>query len=251
MKLKKVRDLTIIELDNNTTLVIACDSCGAIGMKEGDALKVPPFYVGKFTARVALLEVLCAGAKVIAITNNVCNEMEPTALEIIKGIKDELAEALIEDTVLTGSTEENFKTTSTAVGITVIGTVKPNKLRVNAIKTDAVIIAIGMPKVGDEINYNGDKDLVAYSQIKTLQALEGVYEIVPVGSKGIAYECRQLALANNLDLELENEQKMDLLKSGGPATCAIAAVNPNSLNEICSKICNINVIGRFINYARG
>lgn len=249
MKLSKVRDLSLIDLDNNTTLVIACDSCGAIGMKEGDSLKVPPLYVGKLTARVALLEVLCAGAKVVAITNNVCNEMEPTGLEVIKGIREELTEAGIEETVLTGSTEENFKTISTAVGITAIGTVSKAALRVNNVKSEAVIISIGKPKIGDEINFVRDDEIVAYSQIKTLLDSKEVYEIVPVGSKGIAYECEQMAIFNNLKLDFEEKPIVDIYKSSGPATCTIAAVNPDYIKDICSIITNVNIIGRLTNNA--
>lgn len=249
MIIKKIRDLNIIELNNNR-LVIACDSCGAIGMKEGDVLKVPPFYVGSFTTRVALLEVMCSGAEVITITNNVCNEMEPTGLEIIKGIKKELSEAGVDEIVLTGSTEENFNTTSTAVGITVIGMAHFNKLKLNSVEKPSVIVTIGYPKVGSEIDLEKDKEIVTYSHIKQLQAFEQVYEIVPVGSKGIQYECRQLAKGNNLYLKLEEQKSIDLLKSGGPATCVIAAISEDILKDLLAKIPNINVVGRLMDYDR-
>jgi hypothetical protein len=249
MNLRKVRDLSLIDLDNKTTLVIACDSCGAIGMKEGDSLKVPPFYVGKFTARVALFEVLCTGAQVVAITNNVCNEMEPTGIQVIKGIREELADAGIEEAMLTGSTEENFKTISTAVGITVIGTIAHNSLKVNAVLNEAVIVSIGLPKVGDQINYVKDEEIVSYFQIKSLLKLKEVYEIVPVGSRGIAYECDQMAAYNNLKMCFEEKRNIDVFKSSGPATCVIAAVKPDFVSQICSIISNVNVIGRLENNA--
>jgi selenophosphate synthetase-related protein len=246
MKLRKVRDLSLIDLDNETTLVIACDSSGAIGMKEGDALKVPPLYVGKFTARVPLLEVLSTGAEVMVITNNVCNEMEPTGKEMIKGISEELAEASIDDAVLTGSTEENFKTISTAVGITVIGVVLNNLLKVNTAAAGAYVISAGLPKVGDEINYVNDEEIISYTQLKTLLSLDNVYEIIPVGSKGIAYECGQIALYNNLKINFEKNLKIDIYKSSGPATCVIAAVKADSINEIREIIPNVNIIGRLM-----
>lgn len=246
MKLRKVRDLSLVDLDNKTTLVIACDSCGGIGMKEGDALKVPPLFVGKFAARVPLLEVLSTGAEVMVITNNVCNEMEPTGKEMIKGISEELAEASIDDAVLTGSTEENFKTISTAVGVTVMGVVPNNLLRVNTAAVCSYVISIGLPKVGDEINYLKDDEIITYLHLKTLLSLNYVYEIIPVGSKGIAYECEQMALYNNLKFNFEKNLNVNIQKSSGPATCVIAAVKADSIGEINKIVPNVNIIGRLM-----
>ncbi|MFL0245971.1 AIR synthase related protein [Candidatus Clostridium stratigraminis] len=245
MKLRRVRDLSLVDLDNKTTLVIACDSSGGIGMKEGDALKVPPLFVGKFAARVPLLEVLSTGAEVIVITNNVCNEMEPTGKEMIKGISEELAEAGINDTVLTGSTEENFKTISTAVGVTVMGVVPNNLIRVNTAAA-GYVISIGLPKVGDEINYLKDDEIITYLHLKTLLSLNYVYEIIPVGSKGIAYECEQMALYNNLKFNFEKNLNVNIQKSSGPATCVIAAVKADSIGEINKIVPNVNIIGRLM-----
>lgn len=243
MEIRKVRDLSLITLDGKRTMVIACDSCGGIGMKEGDTLKIPPFYVGKFIARVPLLEVLCTGASVVTITNAVCNEMENTGIEIIKGIKAELSEAGIEDIVLTGSTEENMPTNSTALGITVIGIIDTKDLKVNKVLKDSVIISVGLPKVGSEVNVVKDEELAGYSDVNKLLSIDSVYEIVPVGSKGIAYESQQLALNNELKLHLEENIKIDIRKSGGPATCVIAAVNPEVLPKIKESIENVNIIG--------
>jgi selenophosphate synthetase-related protein len=117
MIVEKIRDLTIVNISDKNAIVVACDSCGSIGMKKGDVLKIPPFYSGKFTARVGIMEVLCTGAEVVTIVDTVSNEMEPTGNEIIRGIKEELKAANINEVVLTGSTEENFPTISTALGV--------------------------------------------------------------------------------------------------------------------------------------
>lgn len=243
MEVRKVRDLSLINLDTSKTMVIACDSCGGIGMKEGDTFKVPPFILGKFAARVPLLEVMCAGAEVVTITDTVSNEMEPTGEEIIKGIKAELEGAGINDIVLTGSTEENFKTTATAVGVTVIGIAENDKLKVNKIKSDALIVSIGLPKVGGEINYVKDDEIIDYQSVKRLLTNSSVYEIVPVGSKGVAYEAEQLAANNGLILMMEKTTAVDINKSGGPATCVIAAVDNNSFKKLANEFSNINIIG--------
>lgn len=243
MEVRKIRDLTLITLDEKRTMVIACDSCGGVGMKEGDELKVPPFFVGKFAARVPLLEVMCTGAEVVTITDTVSNEMEPTGAEIISGIKEELMAAGIKDIVLTGSTEENFKTSVTALGTTVVGLVNTNELKVNNIKTDALLISIGLPKVGGQINFVKDDEIVDYPSIKNLLKADFVYEIVPVGSKGIAYEAEQLAINNKLRLKLDKNIIVDINKSGGPATCVIAAIDRSSIDKISETISNINIIG--------
>ncbi|MEY7998888.1 AIR synthase related protein [Clostridium sp. Mt-5] len=243
MEVKKIRDLSLITLDEKRTMIIACDSCGGIGGKKGDVLNVPPFYVGKLTARVVLLEVICSGAEVITITNTICNEMNNTGLEIIKGIKEELREADIRDVVLTGSTEENFETSSTALGVTAVGIAVTESLKVNSIKGEAVIISVGIPKVGDEINLEGDEEIVNYETVYKLLHNDFVYEIVPVGSKGIAYEAGQLAVNNNLKLYMENKCSIDIEKSGGPETSVIAAVDLGGIEDILANISGVTIIG--------
>lgn len=242
MKVKKVRDLTLIEITCNKTMVIACDSCGGIGMKEQDSFKVPTNYVARFTARVAILEVLCTGAEVVTISNAVCNEMDPTGHQTIIGIKEELKLAGIDHIALTGSTEENFVTNATGIGITAIGICDNNKLRVNNIKQGAVIISMGIPKVGDEIQLQGDKTIVNYDDIYSVLQEPLVYEIIPVGSKGIIYETLEAARNNNLQIKLSENIAIDINKSAGPATAIIVAIHPSLLDKYIN-LDNINLIG--------
>lgn len=246
MKVIKVRDITLIDIGNNKTMVIACDSCGGIGLKSGDVLKVPPYYIGKFTARVAVMEVMCSGAEVVTIADAVCNEMEPTGSEIIQGIRSELFDAGIREVTLTGSTEENFSTISTGLGITAVGIGDSDDIKVCNVFNKAVIISIGVPKVGDEISYNGDPDIVSYEDIKFLLKQEGVFEAVPVGSKGIKYEALKLSEINNMKFKPVANVKVDLIKSAGPSTAVIAAVKAEIVDEIRNKLKNVNVIGQLL-----
>lgn len=243
MEIKKIRDLSLIKIDNDKTMVIACDSCGSIGMKKGDILKVSPVYVGKFTARVAVLEVICSGAEIITIADAICNEMKPTGEEVIDGIKEELNKAKIDDIVLTGSTEENFITSSTGVGIIAAGICRNKDLKVNNVKRDAEILSIGHPLVGDEVITAQSDEIVSYETIYKLLNNNFIYEIVPVGSKGIAYEASQLSENNNMQIQFKNTAGIDLKKSGGPATSVIAAANPVHVDEILRTIPDVNVIG--------
>lgn len=244
MEVRKIRDLSLIKIDDDKTMVIACDSCGSIGMKKGDVLKVPSIYVGKFTARVAILEVICSGAEVITIADAICNEMKPTGEEIIKGIKEELNKAKINDIVLTGSTEENFTTSSTGIGIIAAGIGSTKRLKVNNVKKEAVILSIGYPLVGAEVIIAENNEIVSYETIYKLLNNDLVYEIIPVGSKGIAYEASQLAENNNMQIQFNNPAGIDMKKSGGPATSVIAAVDPIDVDEIQRTMPHVNVIGK-------
>ena len=190
MKVRKIRDLSLIELTQDKTLVVACDSCGGAGMKAGDVLQVSPRITGQFTARVVLFEVLCAGAEVVCLTNTVCNEMENTGKDVRYGIEAELIKAGIDQVVLTGSTEENFATISTGIGITAIGIAHPASLKINRIDGEAELIAFGQPKVGAEILTAKAGEIANYDIVQYLLAQDEVCEIVPVGSKGILHEAR-------------------------------------------------------------
>lgn len=233
------RDLTIVSGIGDKTLLIACDSCGGIGLKSGDAFQLSPYYVGKFTARVGLTEVMCAGGAPIAVANGVACEMKPTAEEIIRGIEDELKNARLESVALTGSTEENFPTSMTAAGISVIGVADEGALRFkNAVPGDK-LVAFGEPKVGKEVDLSGEG---FYKEIRALLSLPEVKEIVPVGSKGIAYEAQTLAaLSGRMFVPYETDIGMH--KSAGPVTCMIALCEDTALSQIKSIFPQARLIG--------
>jgi len=212
----------------NSSLVIACDTCGAVGEKDGDILKLPPRYVGKFAVRVALMEVICAGATPIVVINGVACEMNPTGAEVILGIQDELKNAGISDITLTGSTEENFATSMTALAVTVIGTASTGSLKFGlAAKSDKLIL-LGRPKVGVEVELESKG---FYAELQKLLAMPEVKEIIPVGSKGIAHEVEAIAALNNVTYKLYNTG-IDYKKSAGPATCLVVLCSETGVNQI-------------------
>ena len=213
----KRRDLTIVPITAQNSLVIACDSCGAVGIKDGDIYKLSTHYTGKFAARVALTEVLCSGASPVVITNGVACEMNPTGKETIKGINEELENAGLMDIVLSGSTEENFSTSMTALAVTVVGIANENDLRFKRAAIGDKLILVGSPKVGTEVDLEGKG---FYQEISHLLSMPGVKEIVPVGSKGVAYEVGTLAALSDRQAELY-ETGLDYGKSAGPATCIL------------------------------
>lgn len=213
---KKVRDLTLIEMSEKV-LVIAVDSCGGVGSKEMDELKVDPYYVGRFTARVVFMEILSTGAKIITITNGVMNEFSETGERILEGIIDELKEANIGEVIINGSSEENFETANTGVAITAVGVVDKERIKVNKDLAGLKVGLIGIPKVGDEIKLQNDHQIMSYKDIYSLLDNNEVVEIIPVGSKGIINELKQI----NYEVQLNNDLHVDINKSAGPATCAL------------------------------
>jgi hypothetical protein len=243
MKISKVRDLTLVDISDEKMLVVACDSSGSIGLEERDVLKVPPYFTGKFAARVVILEVLSTGAELITIADSVCCEMKPTGEEIIRGIKDELQAAGVPEIALTGSTEENFPTFSTGIGVTAIGIIDKKNLRVKNVPKDSSIVVIGIPKVGSEIDLENDKEIACYSQLKSLLKDPTVFEIVPCGSKGIQYEAEVLAEENGLKFKLIKGTDIDVRKSCGPATAIIVAVDKNRVTSLMNELSNCSLIG--------
>jgi hypothetical protein len=232
MKVQTRRDLTIISGIGDKCLVIACDSCGAIGEKEADVLKLPAQYVSKFTTRVALSEVMCSGAIPATIINGAACEMKPTGEQLIFGIQEELRNANIADIVLTGSTEENFEVNVTAIAITVIGIAAKDELKFGKAAKEDKLILIGSPEAGAEVCL---ESVGFYGEIRQLLSLTGVREIVPVGSKGIAYEAKTLASINNMELRFSDAKKtvpIDLQKSAGPATCLIVLCSESSVAQV-------------------
>jgi hypothetical protein len=218
-------------------VVLACDSSGGIGRKQGDVLPMDAYYVGKFTARVALLEVMASGATPLVVSDGLCCEMEPTGREVMRGIKDEIELCGGEDIILTGSTEENFPTSMTGLGLTVVGCADDGELRFWSGRPGDAILLIGSPAVGSGVNLTDDG---CYKNLARLMSCRDVMEIVPVGSKGILYEARLLADLHGCSFAPE-ERDVDLRASAGPATCMIALCR----HEGAAALADYPVIGRF------
>ncbi|MCL1912698.1 MAG: alpha-ribazole-5-phosphate synthase [Eubacteriaceae bacterium] len=228
----KRRDLTVAHLPSGMSIVIASDSIGSIGQKPNDMLACPAETVGAMAARVALLEVICSGAVPVSLHNVVANEMHPTASRMIEGIKGELGQARLGDIDINGSTEENFDTSMSAVGVTVVGIAQTACLRFGKSYPGDMVVIAGKPLVGAEVLDDTAGAKASYGDAQTLLDCSEVREIVPVGSKGIAYEAQVLANLNGLACELCDVDGIDFGKSGGPATCLIASISAKGASEL-------------------
>lgn len=235
------RDVEFIKFDEYRYLAIACDSCGAIGLKENDIVDVPYSITGKYTARVCLMEILSIGAKPISITATICNELNPTGEEILTGVKDEISK-LGFNIPITISTEKNMKTSMTALGITAIGIVDKDSIMVDNIYANSYIYSIGIPCIGNEVLENQDF-LCNIEILKKVLKLQSIKEIIPVGSSGIKGELEKLCRYQDIEIQYENDIKIDIYKSAGPCTVMIAI----SKNKIDNKLSvPINIIGKII-----
>ena len=243
------RDVLLFELEKNQIMVIGCEAAGGIGPKKHDKVKVNGYILGRFSARVALMEVLSVGAKPICLVDTLAVEMDPTGKEIIKGVMSSVEESGLDPKfALTGGTENNFKTEQTGVGITAIGFVRKNRLRIGTSRLDDVIVTIGLPSVGMEvIKAEKERKIADLNDLKMLLDFDFIHDIIPIGSEGIKYEIDVLAKNANLHYDLCNELSLNLEKSAGPATVILCSVLKNKIIDIKKKIKKpIEVLGRLV-----
>jgi hypothetical protein len=230
-QLKTDRDILLFEFPNNQLLVVACDSSGGIGPKPLDKLKVTGFILGKFTARSALMEVLSAGATPICIVDALGVEPAPLGAEILAGIREEAAFAGLDpDLAVTGSTEKNIIVEQTGMGVTVIGTCPKDQLNLGVSKPDDLVVAIGLPCVGDQVLPAASMGKIAETtDLLELLNLDFIHEIIPVGSTGVLHELQTLTQASELNYKLTEQTAVDIHKSAGPSTVLLATLPKDKL----------------------
>lgn len=242
-------DVSIIKSPTGHAIVTGSTSSGAIGPKELDKIKVSGNILGKFLARVALMDVIATGAFPLLLSVTLGVEKDPTGNQIIEGIRREArGVGLDPNQVMLENTEDNIETLQTGVGLTVVGFANENELRLAKTCPCDKIIAIGRPKVGEEVipaETRGEiADLRNISQLTTKRY---VHDIVPVGSFGIASEAKMMAFAVGRQLKLLEVPKLDLNKSAGPATVVLASIDPEKIEDVTSLIPKpIDVVGEIL-----
>ena len=222
MTVRPIRDLLIVP--GSPRLVIACDSVGGIGPRPADVVPVPGDVVAHFAARVPLLEVLCSGARPIALINTLCHDLA-AAQPFIDTFRQVAAEVGIASEAVTGSTEENVPSPATGVGVTVIGA-EEQPLIAGGGRDGDVVVCVGWPRSapGDQL-YIGHPDIVPLDTVKDLVDSGLVHDALPVGSRGVSYETGQLAHSAGLSVDwLSHPLPSDA--SGGPATCVLLVCDP-------------------------
>jgi len=247
--IKTFRDVLVFALDRHRIMVIGCDSSGGIGPKPMDGVKVDGRTLGKFTARVALMEVLSTGAKPICLVNTLCVEPKPTGLEILRGIREEAGRAGLKSRLtITGTSEKNVPVQQTGLGVTVMGIAKRDELRIGLSRKKNVVVSVGIPLVGSEVLSGEKRGLIADTKdLLRLLNLSFVREVVPVGSHGILHEAEAIAKESHLKLRLAQRPRVDVRKSAGPATVILSTVPEPQLPKLHDEIGKpINMIGRLL-----
>ena len=176
-------------------IVTGSTSSGAVGPKELDKVKVDGKVLGKFLARVALMDVTATGAFPLLLSVTLGVESEPTGNDIIEGIKREARSiGLDPNQVIMENTEDNFQTVQTGAGLTVVGLANEDELRLGKTMPGDLIVAIGRPKVGEEvIPAEARGEIADLRNVVQLNQRKYVHDISAVGSFGIASEAKMMA----------------------------------------------------------
>ncbi len=242
-------DVSIIKLPTGQAIVAGSTSSGAVGPKELDKVKVDGKILGKFLARVALMDVAATGAFPVLLSLTLGVEKEPTGNQIIEGINREARTiGLDPNQVLMENTEDNFQTSQTGAGLTVVGLANEEELRIGKTLPGDLIVAIGRPKVGDEvIAAEARGEIADLKNISQLTQRRYVHDISAVGGFGIANEAKMMAYGVGRQAKLVEVSGLDLNKTAGPATVVLATVDKERLDDLVALIPKpINVIGEIL-----
>ncbi len=243
--IEKYRDISIIHFGDRL-LTVACDSCGGVGLLKDDCIKTDGFNVGYHTAFVALAETLAIRAQPLMVIDNLSVSLGSYGKSILYGITTAMEEAGLDSSLsITGSSEENFTVSSTGIGVTVLGQIDTQNFKPVPVQSEYDAILFGIPCVGDEVLKYKSK-ILSLESIKIILGLPSVLDLVPAGSRGVLFEAKQMA--KDLDMEFnENSATSDIIRqSAGPATCAVAAADPGSVELLRTLVdIPISFIGTF------
>ncbi len=231
--IRRFRDLILLDAPDGGHVVIACDSIGGIGPKPSDTFHTEARTVMHFGARVPLLEVIAAGATPQVIVDTLSVERHPTGEEMIHEIRAMAAElGLDPDVAVTGSTEDNVPTVATAFGVTVVGIAPAGSLRVGTTLAGDTIVCLGIPlSAPRDLLVPGDPRMPSIREVAQICTLAGVHEVLPVGSRGIAYEVSELMRTSGLTAEM-HPTDLDLAHTAGPSTCVLVSATAEAVRAL-------------------
>ena len=209
------RDVLSISINEEEELILASDCSGGVGRKHADEVQADPEVVGYFSFRVAVMECLAVGARLVAV--QLFNFTSDTVWDkYTQGVRMGLKELGMEGVPLTGSSESNINLKQSALGVTCIGMRK--KKRDQTSKKGISYALIGTPLVGDEV-LRSQSYIAPLSLFKECILHPAIIHILPVGSKGVRHE---LSVLTEKTLRKEDVHSFqDLEKSSGPATSFI------------------------------
>ncbi|MGP4106761.1 hypothetical protein [Virgibacillus sp. L01] len=214
----------ILPLTADQELIITSDNSGSIGEKHEDKVSTPNKVVGYYACRVAIMECLAVRGDVRAIVMQ--NFTSDEAWQDYKSGVEQVLEELRMDTIpVTGSTESNFASLQSGLGLTIIGTRRKEKDQQKWRGNESYAV-IGTPLLGEEV-INQQEEIAPLWLFRQLCQLDEVKAISTVGSKGIASAWKEWTKSEDkLDCEI------DLEKSSGPSTSFLIAFNKSDTDKI-------------------
>lgn len=244
----KYRDLNLVSWDEDSYLVISCDSAGGIGMKKGDIIKAEPRILGFHTAQVVLMEMLSIGVYPFFLSNTLSVEMNPSGQEILAGIKDALKILGLEEKVeITGSTEENIKVTASGMGLTLMGRISKKEFRFPETRNNDLAVVIGRPACGQGVLDGNESEHFNLKVLKKIIGKKYIHELIPGGSGGIVHEIAELERRSNLIFKKAADENLDLHASAGPGTSALCTLHRDHLKQLERDIeMPVVLIGEFV-----
>ncbi|MCD6156221.1 MAG: hypothetical protein J7J32_04185 [Candidatus Atribacteria bacterium] len=227
-------DVLIIKGSEKELKLIACDSLGGIGPKPGDFLKADIATCAKYTFRVALSEILSLGGKPVAFSLTLSIEPYSFLEQALSAIQEELESASLDPLPFVVSSEKNFPTQQTGLGVTVIGIVDSNALILGKSSEGFSVFLLGSPAVGEEV-LSRQSEIADSCDILILRENVFCGDIIPVGSKGVFWELTTLLQDTGLKIHLEGALPVPLYRSCGPAT-AVLFTTPERKEKISTII---------------
>jgi hypothetical protein len=229
----RLRDLSVLELDQHRLLLVACDSVGSIGPKPHDSYPATAEATAHFATRVPLLEVICAGGNPELIVDTLGVELEPTGTRMIEEVRRIAASIGLGPERVTGSTEDNVPTVATGIGVTIVATADRTALRPGRAQDGDAVVCLGVPISAphDEVTV-GDARMISIERLAEILNRFQVHDALPVGSKGVRYEAEQLATSAGLRFDPADPCPIELTKSGGPSSCVLVAVEPGTAEDL-------------------
>lgn len=215
----------IIPLTPDQELVTTADNSGAIGEKPQDEVRTSNSVVGYAALRVAMMECLAVGAEPRTIVMQ--NFTSDDAWQDYKNGAEAVLKALeLNNLPITGSTESNFASLQSGLGVTVIGTRIIGEKQGLEWTGEESFAVIGAPLVGNDVLEKQD-EIIPLTLFQQLCQMEEVKAVRTVGSKGVVAAWRSWTKREN-----ELSADIDLEKSGGPATCVLIAFDDSNLEVI-------------------
>lgn len=214
-------DLAVVAPTGNTEqdiYLLSSDVTAGVGPGSNDNIKLEAGLVTRFVMRVALLDILAVGAEPVAVT---------ITTSLPRSSREDLAAAVRasltawgchQQIPLTGSSEDNFNLSQTAISITILGKAGLGQVRMIGSQPGHKLYLIGEPVSGAEVLGRQD-ELVSWKELAFLLDDPETIDVIPVGSRGARDRISRLTRLTDLKFRSAGHPLAEV--SAGPATALV------------------------------